>query len=184
MRYPKIALLVSSFCVAAVLFELGIFHAFVENLNGHGYFSTFIGGILFSFGFSAPFGLGILLESGKEVHPLLGAIVGGIGALCTDFFLFQTARWTSIHDELHRLRDTRVVQYVHGLLHHESISERMREYILWSFAGLLIASPLPDEIGVTLVSGLTEIRLRTFAALCFVLNTIGILIILTAVHPL
>jgi uncharacterized membrane protein YdjX (TVP38/TMEM64 family) len=60
----------------------------------------------------------------------------------------------------------------------------MREYILWSFAGLLIASPLPDEIGVTLVSGLTEIRLRTFAALCFVLNTIGILIILTAVHPL
>ncbi len=184
MRFPKILALGFSFCVAGLLYQLGIFHVVVADLNGHGYISAFIGGLLFSFGFTAPFGLAMLIETAPEVHPFLGAIIGGIGALCTDFFLFETARWTSIHEELHQLKDTRLVRFVHSLLHHENISDRMREYILWSFAGLIIASPLPDEIGVSLVGGLTQIRPRTFAIICFVCNTLGILVILAAAHPL
>ena len=53
----------------------------------------------------------------------------------------------------------------------------MRGILLWSFAGIVIASPLPDEFGVTLVSSVSTMRPRQFAVLCFLLNTAGIFVI-------
>jgi len=48
------------------------------------------------------------------------------------------------------------------------------------FAGFVIASPLPDEIGVSLLAGTTKISTRTFAILSYFLNTAGIFIVLLA----
>ena len=45
--------------------------------------------------------------------------------------------------------------------------------------GIVIASlSLPDELATTLFGGLTDIDGRKFAILCFVLNTIGIFLML------
>jgi uncharacterized membrane protein YdjX (TVP38/TMEM64 family) len=67
---------------------------------------------------------------------------------------------------------------LHAFLHHERIPKRIQKLILWCFAALVIASPLPDELGVALVSGVTKIEQRSFAILCLAMNTLGILIIL------
>ena len=55
---------------------------------------------------------------------------------------------------------------------------KLKIYFLYIFAGLIIASPLPDEVGVSMLAGLTSIRISSLAMLSFVMNTLGILFIL------
>jgi hypothetical protein len=48
---------------------------------------------------------------------------------------------------------------------------------------LIIASPLPDEIGVGLL-GLGKLNKLSFLATCYALNTVGILIIMLTAKAL
>ncbi len=89
-------------------------------------------------------------------------------------------RFEIFHNELHHIRGSRIVQWIHRILHHEEFPQKLREYLLWSFAGIVIASPVPDEFGVALVSSLTNIKARSFAMLCFAFNTAGIIVFLVA----
>jgi uncharacterized membrane protein YdjX (TVP38/TMEM64 family) len=114
------------------------------------------------------------------VNPFVGGILGGLGSLIADLMIFEVMRFEFFHDELHRIRSTAVVQKIHAVLHHERFPKKLREYLLWSFAGIIIASPLPDEFGIILVSSLTDIKERSFALFCFIINSIGITLMLMA----
>ncbi len=177
LGYPKFFALILSCALAYMLFSTGVLEMFGESLNGYGYFSIFIAGLLFSFGFTAPFAVGILLAMAHNIDPYLGALIGGFGAFLSDVFIFEFVRF-SFHDEIHHFRSTRMFQVLHALVHHERVPAIVRMYLLWSFAGIIIASPFPDELGITLISSVTSLDTRRFGVLCFVLNVIGILIIL------
>jgi hypothetical protein len=179
-HYPKLFLLLCSFALAYLCFHLGYFDWLHGIPSGYGYVSVFVGGLLFSFGFTTPFGIAIMAGSAAEVNPFLAAPLAGVGALLSDFLIFEIMHFSVLHDEIHRLRTTRIFMKVERMFHHPSISERMRMTILWCFAGLVIASPLPDELGVTLVSSISDIDGKKFAVLCFLFNTLGILMILLA----
>lgn len=179
MKYPKLTLLFASFLVAYALHEMGFFEGVESLFNGYGYVSMFFAGALFGFGFTAPFGIALMVDVSGSVHPLLASIVGAVGTLCTDLLIFSTIRFTVFHEEIYSLRETRLIRKLHAIVHHKSISERLRTWILWSVAGLVIASPLPDEFGVTLVSSASDIKPRQFAVLSFAFNMLGILVILT-----
>ena len=60
----------------------------------------------------------------------------------------------------------------------EYLPERLKEYVLIGMAGFFIAVSLSDELGVSLLAGLTHLKERTFAVMSFVLNTAGILVLL------
>lgn len=173
LEYPKFCCLLLSCVLAYILFQVGAFDILVTTLNGHGYVSVFLAGLLFSFGFTTPFAIAIFVELAPDVHPVLAALVGGLGAVIADMGMFEFARF-SFHDEIVRLKRTRPFRWVHTLFHHPGISDTLRTYLLWSFAGLIIASPLPDEFGVSLLSGVDEIDDRRFAALCYIMNCLGI----------
>ena len=176
--YPKLITLLFSFVLAYILFATGVLHTVVASLNGHGLVSVFLGGLLFSFGFTSAFGIAIFIEVSPYISPWIAAPIGGVGAFLSDLMIFQFVRFSLFHDEVRRLRESRVIQFFRRCFHHESISDAMRGILLWSFAGIVIASPLPDEFGVTLVSSVSTMRPRQFAVLCFLLNTAGILCIL------
>ncbi len=178
-EYPKLLCFLLSCVLAYILFRQGAFQEVVLALNGHGYISFFLGGILFSFGFTSPFAVAMFIAAPTGPNPYLAALIAGFGACLSDLCIFGLAR-LSFTEELHRLRSTVILQRLHALFHHQSIPERVRQYILWSFAGLVIASPLPDEFGVVLLGGVTNIDSRWFGILCFTLNTAGILLILLA----
>jgi len=59
-----------------------------------------------------------------------------------------------------------------------NVNEKIRIYLMYAFAGILIASPLPDEAGVTMLAGLTKISVKSLALISFILNTLGIIILL------
>ena len=49
---------------------------------------------------------------------------------------------------------------------------------MYAVAGLIIASPLPDEAGIILLAGLTKIKASILAPISLAMNTLGILILL------
>lgn len=175
-KYPKLLLLCITTLTAYVLYAIGGLDWLHDTPGSSAYLAAFIGGLLFTFGFTAPFGIGVFLEIGHSLNPILGAMVGGIGAVLADLVIFHVMRFEMFHEELLSLRSAHLIQWLHDKLHHENFPQRLREYILWSFAGLIIASPLPDEFGVALVSSMTNINKRAFAVLSFIANATAIML--------
>jgi hypothetical protein len=177
-KYPKLLLLLVSMIVAYAVFMAGGLHWLHGAHGASGYLAAFIGGILFTFGFTAPFGIGVFVELAPLIHPVAGSLIGACGAVLADLAIFQIMRFELFHEEIGHLKATRFFLRLHGILHHQKFPEKVREYVLWLFAGMIIASPLPDEFGVALVSSLTEIDRKKFIVLSYVFNALGVFLIL------
>jgi uncharacterized membrane protein YdjX (TVP38/TMEM64 family) len=176
VKYPKIILLLIVAFLAYGLFKDDSVQSFFHALGGLGYLSAFIGGMLFAFGFGAPFGVAILATIANDLNILLAGIVGGVGALASDYLLFRFIRVTFL-DEIERLKGSKAFRLMDGLMKRR-VPPKIALYVSAGVAGFIIASPLPDEIGVTLLAGLTKMETKIFAIMAFTLNTAGILAVL------
>lgn len=176
LKYPKLLILLITIITAYILFQAHFFQEFAKLLNSHGYISIFLAGLLFSYGFTAPFAVGFFVSLAPEVNVFLAAPLAGIGAVLSDLFIFQFIR-SSFQDEFDKLKFTWFFQKIRALFHNH-LSDRVKKYVLWTFAGFIIASPLPDEFGVSLIGGFTNLNRRVFAIISYGLNTVGIFVIL------
>ncbi|MGQ9588027.1 MAG: hypothetical protein ACUVT7_06585 [Thermoplasmata archaeon] len=176
IKYPKLALLGAVAVTAFLLFKEESMQAFFHRLGDLGYLSAFFGGSLFAFGFGAPFGVAILVTIANDVNIVIAAIVGGIGALSSDYLLFKFIRMT-FSDEIHRLKSSVPFRVVDGYFFRK-LPAKISFYLSMGIAGMVIASPLPDEIGVVMLAGLAAVSDRAFAVLSFALNTMGIFFVL------
>jgi hypothetical protein len=177
-QYPRLLALLGCSIVAYGCYAAGLFAPLHPLLDDHGYLTLFLVGMLSSCGFTAPLAVAALVELGPSVPLWSGAIVAGIGAVTTDLCLLLLLRSPLFETEVHRLKHTRPLQAVRALLHHRRISPHVRRSILWLLASITIASPLPDELGICLISSSNSLHTRTFTLLAFGLNTAGILTIL------
>jgi len=174
-KYPKLLGLLLAIALAYILFKNPAVNGFMLEIGSYGYIGVFIAGMLFAFGFTAPFAAGFFLTLNPSNIWIVG-LIGGIGALVSDLFIFSFIKF-SFEDEFNRLKDTKLLKKMKRLTEN-NIMKKIKVYILYGFAGILIASPLPDEFGVTLLAGLSAIKLRTLAIISFLLNTLGIIILL------
>ena len=179
-QYPKLLIILGTFVAAYVLYALELLHWLHAARDSNIMLAALLGGMLFTFGFTTAFGIGILVEIAPEIHPLAGALLGGTAALVADMLIFEAMHMASLHDEINRLKRTSLLIWMRSVVHHERLSERVRRILLIGFAGIIIASPLPDEFGVSIISAMTSLRARSFAMISWFCNTIGILLILTS----
>jgi len=175
-RYPKIVTLIIAIVLAYIIFSNPKVGEFVANLGTLSYLGVFIAGMLFTFGFTSPFSAGFFIALSPQ-NLFLAAIIGGAGALFSDLVIFKFIRIT-FEDEFYRLRHTKAIRKVEHLIE-TMIGHKIKMYLMYVFAGFLIASPLPDEAGVVMLAGLTKIKTGALAILSFILNTLGILVLLT-----
>jgi uncharacterized membrane protein YdjX (TVP38/TMEM64 family) len=174
-QYPKTAILIISIFLAYIIFSNSNVGSFISNLGDLSYLGDFIAGMLFAFGFTAPFSVGYFITASHS-SILLAGLLGGLGALLSDILIFKLIRF-SFMDEFKRLEHTKIIKEISKIIE-KSLGKRIKIYLLYAFAGILIASPLPDEAGVIMLAGLTKIKLNILAIISFILNTAGILIIL------
>jgi uncharacterized membrane protein YdjX (TVP38/TMEM64 family) len=113
-----------------------------------------------------------LLILAKEQNFLLAGVIAGIGALISDIILFFFVKH-GFGDEVQRLSKETFVRTVNGW-----IPDSARLYLLTTFAGLLIASPLPTEIGIMLLTSIRNISVKKFAIIVYILHASAIFIIL------
>lgn len=176
--YPRLIGLGMCMGAAYVLYQIGMFEWIDGRLHGLGYPGAFGAGLLFSYGFTTPFAIAALVSIATEVNPFLAAPIAGVGAFLSDLVIFELLRVSFFGEELTRLRQTRLIDRLHRLFHHESFPEKLRRVLLWAGAAIVIASPLPDEVGVALLSSTTRLSGRAFSIICISMNTIGILLVL------
>ena len=172
IKYPKLLLLIITFIVAYIIFyerNIPIFHDVLFSL---GYFGTLIAGIFFAYGFTAaPATIFLILLSQNE-NIILSALIGGFGAMIGDYLIFKLIRH-SFHDEIEKLRNEKIIKHIN-----KKSPSFVKKYFLPVIAGFIIASPLPDEMGVALLASSKIISSRIFFVISLLLNTTGIFVIL------
>jgi predicted membrane protein len=175
IKYPKILIFVLAIVLAYILFRNPEINSFISNLGKLGYWGLLIAGILFAFGFTAPFAVGFFLTLNPE-NILIAGIIAGLGATISNIFIFKTIK-SSFSDEFEDFKKTKLYKEVYHISH-KKLHGKIKLYLSYVFAGILIASPLPDEMGDAMLAGLTKINIILLALIWFTLSTIGILIIL------
>lgn len=177
IKYPKLLLLLITIIVAIAIFYEGRnyapFHDFLVSL---GYIGTFLGGIFYAYGFTAAPATAVLLVLAKEQNLILAVLIGGLGAVLSDFIIFSFIRHSFI-DEINKLKKEKIMKNISKNGKH--IFGRYYKHIFPIFSGFLIASPLPTEIGVTMLASIKNISVKKFMVIAYLLHSLGILIILT-----
>lgn len=168
--------LVLSIIAAAWLVGSGLIPELVEHTSNFGLIGSFIEGFFFTSILTTIPAIVALIESARYVSPWELALVGGFGAVCGDFLIFRFVRSRLVEHILKTALNPRVVRF----------GESLSSGPLWWLGPLggiiVIASPLPDEIGLVMM-GLSRIGLWQFAVLSFVANSGGIfLMALAAQH--
>ena len=172
IKYPKLSLFIISVILVYFLFSSLAYKPLHDALIFTGYFGTFLAGLLYPYALTSAAGTGILLILAKEQNLLLAGVISGIGALISDIILFLFVKH-SFSDEVQKLSKETAVRTVNRW-----IPDSVRAHVLAAFAGLLIASPLPTEIGILLMTSIKKISVKKFVIIVYILHASAIFIIL------
>lgn len=169
-RYKNLTLLSLGIAAAVFLFSNQSFHTFLLNLKEAGYVGVFIAGMLFVSTFTVGAGAVILLVLAQKISPLQVAIIGGLGAVFTDLLIFRFVK-DNLLEEVKPIYEALGGNHLTHVLH--------TKYFSWTLpviGAIIIASPLPDELGVSLM-GIAKMEIKQFAIVSFLLNMIGIFLV-------
>lgn len=172
-KHKNLFLLFLSIIAAIVLSKVEAFNTLLLTLGNFGYLGAFVAGMLFVVSFTAATGAIILIALATFLSPLEIGIIAGFGAVLGDLIIFRFIK-DDLVEELspvyHKLGGDHLTRVLHT------------KYFSWTLpviGALIIASPLPDEIGVSLL-GIAKMKTYKFILLSFLLNTIGIFLIISA----
>ncbi|OGJ12448.1 hypothetical protein A3K82_02830 [Candidatus Pacearchaeota archaeon RBG_19FT_COMBO_34_9] len=174
-KYPKLFLLIIFIILAYYLFTRPFVSEWFNSVQRFSYVGILFAGFLTALGFTAPFGIGLLTKMIPS-NILIGALIGGIGATIADMFIFKTIKF-SFMDEFKRLKKTRIIKKIEEIVKKKK-QVLVHHYLLYIFAGIILATPLPDELGVSMLAGLTTIKPLKLAIIGFLLHTTAIFCIL------
>ncbi len=173
IKYPKIILFVLIVLIAFIFYREAIVYEPLHNLLIKlSYLGAFIAGLFFTYGLTTPLAIAVFLVLGQENNILLTAIIGGFGAFLSDYLIFKFLR-KYFSKEIIKLEHEKIVRYFE-----KNLPRTVKKYLVPIIAGFIIASPLPDELGVALLATSMHVTTRTLFVFSLIFNTIGILIIL------
>lgn len=174
-RFPNITLLVISLLITMYILQSGRLDDIVRSFGDLGYLGVFIAGLFFVSTFTVAPAAAILFTFAQELPVILVALFGAAGAMLGDYLAFNFIRerlLAEINPFLKMLRIYKPMDIFHT------------KYFAWmapAVGAIVVASPLPDEFGLTLL-GLSKMSKKRFLALMFGLNFVGMLIIALAAN--
>ncbi len=169
--------IILSLFVAFILVRLGVTNKIVSFSEEGKIFGSFFSGVFFTSAFTiAPASIAIATLS-KTTPLLILAFWGAIGAVLGDMILFLFIRDRFADDleaALRHYHDKKLTRFFHRRFFH---------WLTPIIGALVIASPLPDEIGITMM-GISKIRTWVLVAISFTMNFLGILLVALVAHAL
>jgi len=165
------AIIFISVLVAVILAKTGILKNLLTSTKEWELFGSFIAGMFFTSVFTTPPAIVALGEIARIDGILVTAFAGAAGSVVGDLIIFRFIR-------------DRFAEHLLELVGHRTFGKKFKallklRYFRWFtfFLGsLIIASPLPDELGISLL-GFSRMKVRWFMPVSFVLNFIGIVFI-------
>ena len=166
-KYKHLTFFAISIIFAIFLSRYESLNSFLLSLGNWGYIGAFFGGILFVSTFTAATGAVILIILSEKLSLIEMAVLAGLGGVVGDFAIFRFIKdglLSEIIPIYHRLGGGHMTRI---------LRTKYFRWMLRIIGGIIIASPFPDELGVSLM-GITKIKTYQFLPLVFVLDTIGV----------
>lgn len=173
-RYKNLTITFFGLVVSIILSQNEALHSFLLHLGGFGYLGAFIAGALFVSTFTVATSALILLILAETLSPVEIGLIAGLGAVIGDIIIFHIVKddlASEIRDIYHQVDRKK---HLKALFH--------SKYFNWMMpviGSLLIASPLPDELGISLM-GLSKLNTGKFIIISYLLNSVGIFLIVSA----
>lgn len=172
-RYKNTILLGLSMILLLYLAQTPALDHIVKSAGGLGYLGAFITGMFFVSTFTVIPATVVLYHLAESSHPVEVAVLAGFGAMIGDYLIFKFMK-DRVFEELRPLFRKFGRPYTRVLF--------KSPYFAWLLplvGAFIIASPFPDEAGVSML-GMSKIKKWQFFTLALVLNTVGIFIVVTA----
>ncbi len=163
-------ILIASGLLSIWLAKSDIIGTYITNAAEFEEISSFIAGMFFTSVLTTAPAIVTLGELGQHIAPWKVALFGAAGAVCGDILIFRF-----LHSPLANYIIRAAVN-----MRWRRLGAALEKSAFWWIVPLIgavvIASPLPDELGL-LMMGLSSMRLWSFMALAFTMNAAGIYII-------
>lgn len=146
---------------------------FAQDKGTLGYLGALIAGGMFVSTFTIATGAIILMTLAKTLSPIELIIFAALGAVISDFLIFYFVK-DEVEEEITPIYEKITGSHLKKILH--------TKYFGWTLpviGALIIISPLPDELGVSLL-GISEIKTGKFLLISGVSHTIGMFLLVSA----
>ncbi|MFH1161976.1 MAG: hypothetical protein V1696_01740 [Candidatus Jorgensenbacteria bacterium] len=163
-------IIVVSVLVAWFLAASGLIAELLGTLGGMALVGSFVAGMFYTSIFTVAPATVVLGSLAREHSLLPVALLGGLGALVGDTVIFRFVRDRLVDDFLHLIRQSPAERLA------TVFRRRHFRWLLQFIGALVVASPLPDELGLAMM-GLSKMRMSLFVPVSFVMNSAGILLV-------
>ncbi len=166
-----IGIVAISVLIAIILVKTNTISSILDSTTELKFLGNFIAGMFFTSIFTTAPAIVTLGELSQINSVISVAFFGALGAVVGDLVIFRFVR-------------DRLSEHLTELVKHDSFWKRIKalfrlKYFRWItflIGGLILASPFPDELAISLL-GVTKMRISVFIATSFVFNFLGIYII-------
>jgi hypothetical protein len=153
--------------IALILVKSGVLDSFLSLLRDYHILASFVAGIFFTSAFTlAPASIALMRIVENAPLPSV-ALWGGLGAMCGDLVLFFFIRDRFADDLMSVIKPSLLRRFMHTL--HFGFLKWISPIV----GALIIASPLPDEFGLTLM-GMSKTKTAVLMPIAFAMNVLGI----------
>lgn len=173
-RHKNLSIVLFGIFVAFLLARAETFYTFLLSLGGFGYFGAFVAGIFFVSTFTVAIATVALFILTETLSPLEIGLIAGLGAVVGDFIIFRFVK-DNLAEEIESIYN----HLDHGRHFQKLFHSRYFSWTLPVIGALIIASPFPDELGVTLL-GISKMKTYQFLVVSFILNATGIFLVVSA----
>lgn len=164
--YTNILLVILGIIATYLLAKTPAFSQLLLGLGSYAYVGAFVAGILFVCTPTTTIGALMLAILAHKLPVLPMVLTAGLGAVLADLVMFH------IEDGLfEELED--IYNQMHGRKLSHIFHSKAFRWTLPVLGALIIASPLPDELGVGLM-GISKLSVMRFALLSWILNSVGL----------
>lgn len=172
-QYKNTTFLLLSLLLFFLFAEHPVVRGTIDSIGNLGYIGAFLTGILFVSIFTVAPAAVVLYFLADHLNPLLVAFFAGLGAVAGDYLIFRFLK-DRVFDEL-----TPLFLRNGGNLLVKLFKTPYFGWLLPFVGAFIIASPFPDEIGIGLL-GASKLKSYQFLILSFLLNSIGIFLVIIA----
>ena len=185
-KHHNLILLFISIVAAYFILTFKPIISLIHGLSYFGYAASFVLGMLFTYALTAIPATAALYNLGENFNPFLIAFIGAFGSVISDYLIFRFVRdrlmveikllskeINNLTEPLSNLVSTKRMRII---IWKKISSSRIWKTLVPVIAGFIIASPLPDEIGVA-IFGAAKYEPKKFIIISYCLNFVGILVV-------
>lgn len=171
-RYKNTSFLLIGLVIFFYLMETPAVDNLINQAGNLGYIGAFFAGLFFVSTFTAAPAAVVLFHLADRLHPFEIALLAGAGGVVGDYIIFRFMK-DKIFTEL------RYMFLKHGGALRVLFKSPYFGWLTPILGAILIASPIPDEVGVSML-GLSKMSTRQFLLIAFLLDVIGVFLIVSA----